>query len=245
VFTPKESDMRVTGSFILLFAMALCASARPMAADAVIRGLVTGAGGKPIAGALVKATAADSIQSISRYTGADGRYELAVPAGRYNVVASAHAFRSGAQPRDAAAEGALDFSLTPDWGVQHFTGADVDALIPDQPAAALLKSMCINCHALDVMLRRRGSTAAQWRAYVETPMAQRIGRGKFNASEAEWKVLTSELERWFGPKGQYFGPDAEPPTREQVQRPPVAPAVARATFREYTDCRTRAACRTA
>ena len=80
----------------------------------------------------------------------------------------------------------------------QFTGADIDQLIPDHPPAQMLKSMCINCHALDVMLRRRGSTALQWRAYVEKQMPVRIGR-PFAASDAEWKVLGAELERWFGP----------------------------------------------
>ena len=116
----------------------------------------------------------------------------------------------------------------------QLTGADVDLLIPDDPHSNLLKSTCINCHALDVMLRRRGYTAAQWRAYVETPMAERIGRGKFNASEAEWKVLTSELERWFGPKGQYFGPEC----RAAEARAAAASEArrrrsSRATFQEY------------
>ncbi len=226
--------MQVTRVFALSwFVIALCASVRPMAADVVIRGLVTDGGGKPIAGALVKATVAGSIKSISRYTGADGRYELAVPAGQYNVVAGAYGFRSDAQSKDAATTAALNFSLAANWGVQQLVGADVDLLIPDDPHSNLLKSTCINCHALDVMLRRRGYTAAQWRAYVETPMAERIGRGKFNASEAEWKVLTTELERWFGPKGQYFGPNAEPPKPEQLQRPKVAAEVSRATFQEY------------
>ena len=225
--------MRLIRSFVLLSLLALWWSAAPMAADVVIRGTVADAGGTPIAGALVKATAADGIKSISRYTGADGRYELTVPSGPYNVVASAHAFRSEAQSKDAPAATTLNFSLTANWGVQHLTGADIDALIPDQASTELLKSGCINCHALDVMLRRRGYTAAQWRNYVETGMTQRIGRGKYNASEAEWKVLTSELERWFGPNGQYFGPKADPPKPEQVHRPKLSPEVARATFREY------------
>ena len=93
----------------------------------------------------------------------------------------------------------------------------------------MLKSMCINCHALDVMLRRRGSTALQWRACAEQ-MPVRIGR-PFAASDAEWKVLGAELERWFGPKGQYF--DLVRLRRSQVPRP-KAPEVASATFHEYT-----------
>jgi hypothetical protein len=39
----------------------------------------------------------------------------------------------------------------------------------------MLKSTCINCHALDVMLRHRGFAAGQWRNYVEKQMQARIG----------------------------------------------------------------------
>ena len=70
--------------------IAICATARTAAVDAVIRGVVTDAGGKPIAGTLVKATRES--KSISRYTGADGRYELTVSPGEYAVVAEAFGF---------------------------------------------------------------------------------------------------------------------------------------------------------
>ena len=224
--------MRVTRLLVLaLCVIAIGASVRTSAVDAVIRGVVTDSAGKPMAGVLVKATA--SVKSTSRYTAADGRYELTVTPGTYDLVAEAFGFAPERRSKDTAADGAVDFSLTPRWSVTQFTGADVDALIPEHAAGQLLKSTCINCHALDVMLRRRGYTAAQWRTYIEKQMPLRIGRGPFNASEAEWKVLTSELERLFGPKAQYFGPGAAPPAPEQVQRPKMAPEVARATFHEY------------
>ncbi|MBI3048043.1 MAG: carboxypeptidase regulatory-like domain-containing protein [Acidobacteria bacterium] len=212
--------------------MAIWAPVRPEAADALIRGTVTDAGGKPIAGALVKATLGS--KSVSRYTGADGRYELTVSPGTYALVVEAFGFATERRSKDAAEAAAANFALAPSWSVTQFIGADIDQLIPDDhPPAQLLKSTCINCHALDVMLRRRGATAAEWRTYVEKQMPLRYGR-PYNASEAEWKVITGELERWFGPKGQYFGPGAEPPKPEQVRRPRMAPEVARATFYEYT-----------
>ena len=224
--------MRVIKALVLaLFVIAICSTARTGAVDAVIRGVVTDSGGKPIAGTLVKAT--KESKSVSRYTGADGRYELTVAPGEYAVVAEAFGFGVERRSVSTTAGGAANFSLTPNWSVTQFTGADIDQLIPDHPPAALLKSTCINCHALDVMLRRRGYTAAQWRTYIEKQMQLRIGRGSYNASENEWKVITGELERLFGPKGQYFGPGAEPPARELVQHAKMAPEVARATFYEY------------
>ena len=109
--------MQVTRVFALSwFVIALCASVRPMAADVVIRGLVTDGGGKPIAGALVKATGAGSIKSISRYTGADGRYELAVPAGQYNVVAGAYWIPLRRTIEGRRNHAALNFSLDAELG---------------------------------------------------------------------------------------------------------------------------------
>ncbi|OFW02186.1 MAG: hypothetical protein A3I61_06815 [Acidobacteria bacterium RIFCSPLOWO2_02_FULL_68_18] len=225
--------MRIARTVVLsLSIVVLWASVGPQAADAVIRGTVADTAGKPIAGALVKATLGS--KSVSRYTGADGRYELTVQPGTYALAAEAFGFATERRSKDASEAGATNFALAPSWSVTQFTGADIDRLIPDDHAPAqLLKSTCINCHALDVMLRRRGGTAAEWRAYVEKQMPLRYGR-PYGASEAEWKVITSELERWFGPKGRYFGPGAEPPKPEQVRRPSMAPEVARATFYEYT-----------
>ena len=216
---------------VTLAIVVVCASARPDAADAIIRGRVTNGGGKPIAGALVKATS--GAKSTSRYTAADGRYELTVAPGKYDIGVDAFGFAAGRRTMDAGAGGSADFALTPRWSVTQFTGADIDHLIPENPPAQMLKSMCINCHALDVMLRRSGATAAQWRAYAEKQMPVRIGR-PFTASDAEWKVLGAELERWFGPKGQFFGPGAAAPEPSQVRHATLTPEVARATFREYT-----------
>ena len=211
----------------------LVAAATPEATDALVRGTVTDAAGKPIAGALVKANIVN--KSVSRYTGADGRYELTLPPGTYDIVGEAFGFRVERQmKKEIAGDTAINFSLTPAWGVTQFTGADVDQFIADDHAGRMLKSTCINCHALDVMLRHRGWAAGQWRNYVEKQMQLRIGRGPYNASDNEWKELTTELERYFGPEGKYFGTRAEPPKREEVRRPKMAPEVARATFYEYT-----------
>ena len=156
---------------------------------------------------------------------------MSVTPGRYELLVEAFGF--GRAAVDRRRERTTNFALTQRWSVTQFTGADIDQLIPDHPPAQMLKSMCINCHALDVMLRRRGATAAQWRAYAEKQMPVRIGR-PFTASDAEWKVLGAELERWFGPKGSISDQGAEAPPLSQVSRAKMAPEVARATFYEYT-----------
>src|SRR5688572_15620908 len=109
--------------------VALAASAGPQAADAIIRGTVADSGGKPIAGALVKATL--GAKSVSRYTGADGKYELTVSPGTYALIAEAFGFAVERKSKDPAADGAVDFALTPNWNVNQLTGADIDRIIPD------------------------------------------------------------------------------------------------------------------
>ena len=52
-------------------------------------------------------------------------------------------------------------------------------------------------------------------------------------SPAELADLGAALEKYFGPEAKYFGPEAEPPSQEQVNHPAVAPAVLKATYREY------------
>ena len=54
------------------------------AADATLRGVVTDASGKPVRGAIVKATLGP--KSISRFTQQDGRYEIPVVAGTLSDV---------------------------------------------------------------------------------------------------------------------------------------------------------------
>ena len=61
------------------------------AADTVIKGIVTDSNGKPVRGAIVKATL--DIKSISRFTQSDGRYEIAVAPGTYAVSADAFGLR--------------------------------------------------------------------------------------------------------------------------------------------------------
>ena len=52
-------------------------------ADATLRGVVTDTSGKPVRGAIVKATLGP--KSISRFTQTDGRYEIPVTAGSYQM----------------------------------------------------------------------------------------------------------------------------------------------------------------
>jgi protocatechuate 3,4-dioxygenase beta subunit len=62
-----------------------------MAADVTIHGVVTDNGGKPIRGAIVKATLGSN--SVARFTDADGRYQISeLQNGSYDVSATAWGF---------------------------------------------------------------------------------------------------------------------------------------------------------
>jgi hypothetical protein len=64
----------------------------------VVHGVVSDAAGKPVRGAIVKATAGNL--SISGYSQNDGRYEFSVPAGTYDISADAYGFGPKRQTKD-------------------------------------------------------------------------------------------------------------------------------------------------
>ena len=73
----------------------LIATGQLAAADAVIHGVVTDDVGKPVRGALVKAAA--GVKIIARYSQNDGRYEIKVPSGTYDVAIEAFGFAAKRQ----------------------------------------------------------------------------------------------------------------------------------------------------
>ena len=89
----------------------LCLAATLAAADAVVHGVVTDAAGKPVRGAIVKATAGNL--TVSAYSQNDGRYELTVPAGTYEIPADAYGFGPKRSSKDVSQPGDTNFSLEP------------------------------------------------------------------------------------------------------------------------------------
>src|SRR6202171_3130958 len=67
-----------------------CLATTLSAGDAVIHGVVTNSAGKPVRGAIVKATTGSL--SVSAYSQNDGRYEISVPPGSVDVSADAYGF---------------------------------------------------------------------------------------------------------------------------------------------------------
>jgi len=199
------------------------------AADAVIQGVVTDNAGKPIRAALVRVTA--SGKSVSRFTQANGHYEITVPAGSYEVYSEAYGFAGKRQTRDVAQGGETNFTLTPSFSVARLTSAEIDSLIPNDRQAVMVKSTCINCHGLGTLLLKRGSTAADWQAFLPTMTQDRMSNPKF--SPARLAALGAALEKYFGPDARYLGPDAAAPKPEEVEHAQISDAALKATVHEY------------
>ncbi|HVZ61873.1 MAG TPA: carboxypeptidase regulatory-like domain-containing protein [Terriglobales bacterium] len=201
-----------------------------MGADTTLRGTVTDNAGKPVRGAIVKATMGD--KTISRFTQKDGRDQISVPPGSYAITVDAYGYAIKRQTKETSQAGNVDFSITPKWDVTRLTGADITPLVADDKPGKLLKAVCIECHDFSVVMAKRGMTSAEWQSFLpEMPAGKRPGR---NWTKSQLEQLGSALEKYFGPDSKYFGPDAEPPAPAEVKHPVLADAVLSATFREYT-----------
>ena len=77
-------------------------------------------------------------------------------------------------------------------------GAATTPPLPEGPGRSLVSTQCVNCHALDVALSKRG-TPAEWSAILKTM----IERGA-SITDADAAIIASYL-------GQNFGPGAPPP----------------------------------
>jgi virginiamycin B lyase len=214
----------------------LCMSSVVAASDAVIRGTVTDAGGKPIRGALVKATS--GYKSITRYSQKDGHYDISLPAGTYVVTAEAYLFASKRLTKDTAQDGDTNFSLSPRVDVSLLTGSELESLLPDNAETKRIRAECISCHNFQRLLLKRGSSAKEWRDFLPS-----MTRGRYpvmvapsvnpSASEASFVALTDALGKYFGPDAPYLAPDADPPSPELIKHTELSDAALRATIREY------------
>ena len=225
--------MRTRTLFWLVFAVAPTFLFRPASlagSEAAIRGVVRDTEGKPVRAALVKVNA--GIKTITRLTGNDGRYEIAVPPGSYKVTADAFGFAPRTQSRNAAAAGDTNFTLMRGIDVRRLSSADIESLLPDDKQANLIKGTCILCHSLGFIERHAGDTAPSWEARLPK-MADRGPNMDPVFSPTVIPDLAQALEKYFGPGAPYFGPDAEPPDPSQIKHARISDAALGATIREY------------
>jgi streptogramin lyase len=215
---------------VLTLCAVLCLTTTLAAADAVVHGVVKDAAGKPVRGAIVKATAGNL--SVSAYSQNDGRYEISVPAGSVDISADAYGFDPKRQTVDASQSVEANFSLTPRLEVTRLNAAEIDSLLPDNQQTRMIRATCISCHNFDTIIKRRGSTSAQWQEFLPNMTG---GRKMFQPqySPEQLGALGAALEKYFGPDAPFFGPDSDAPTAEQVKHADISDAALKATYREY------------
>src|SRR6266566_2153842 len=80
----------------------------------------------------------------------------------------------------------------------HAQGSAETPPLPEGPGRALVSTQCVNCHALDVALSKRGTTG-EWSAIVKTM----VERGA-PITDADTAIIAAYL-------GQHFGPGAPAP----------------------------------
>src|SRR5579862_6357977 len=160
----RRTQMRGITRILLAFLAVICFQASLSAADVIIKGVVTDNAGKPVRGAIVKAIA--GYKTVTRFSQNDGRYEITVPVGTYDMMVDAYGFAVKRQSVDTAKMTSADFRLTPKFDVARLSGSEMESLLPDAPDARQLKSRCIDCHSFPTVMNRRGSTAAEWKAFL-------------------------------------------------------------------------------
>ncbi len=222
--------LSIARNFTLAALLIFCAASAVAAANlTTIKGIVTDNTGKPVKGAMV--SAAQGTKLVARFSQADGKYSLAVPAGTYDVKAEAYGFGTKRISKDSNQADDTNFTLTPAFNVSQLTSAEVEELLPNTDQARLLEIECIRCHALTYPARRAGMTAAEWSGFIPT-----MTRGRYFDDPAfsgdRLAALSAALEKYFGPDSQYFGPDATL-KMDQVKHAPVTDAVLKATMHEF------------
>jgi virginiamycin B lyase len=200
------------------------------AAEAIsISGVVTDNAGKPIRGAIVKATL--GVKSIARYTGGDGRYDIeGLEPGQHEVTVQAFGFAPTTQTTAAGAHQTQDFKLTPHIEVAQLTSAEMRYLLPtDNKAATEVYYTCANCHGLETVLRRTGMPENAWSAFIPYMTIHRWGAPLF--PPAAGPALAPAVTTVFGPDG-ILGPKATPDF-SKVKHTPLKDEALKATITEY------------
>jgi virginiamycin B lyase len=225
--------MRNIKVVLWLVVAVLCVTTSLAASDAVIKGAVTDSAGKPVRGAIVKATS--GIKSVNRFTQDDGRYDIAVVPGTYDVTVDAYGYGVKRISVDTAKGEETNFrlaSVAMDLG--RLTGAEMEGLLPDSPQKKLLQATCVECHSFPTVIHRRGQSAAEWKAFLPH-MTAGIERETFeNAPPARLDALSAALEKYFGPNSPYFNPDADTIDPSKIKHVDPSDAALRATIVEYT-----------
>jgi streptogramin lyase len=216
-------------TFWFVLTLMIAAGHLAAVAETIISGVVTDAAVKPLRGAMITVTSGN--KSVSRYSNNDGRFEIAVPSGIYDVEVHAFGFGLEWQSVDTAKSSTIDFKLTPAFDATRLTPAEIDSLLPDNAEVRFVTRQCEGCHELQTIMRLRGLTAANWKAFLPAMTQGRVPQP--NLPTERQAALSEILEKYFGPAAPYLGPDSAPPKPEQIEHIAMSDAALTATVTEY------------
>jgi streptogramin lyase len=180
-------------------------------------------------------SAKSGIKTTSRFSQNDGKYEIAVESGTYDVSVEAYGFAVKKVSVDTSKAAATNFSLAPaTLSLARLTGSELESLLPDAPETRLLRSRCIECHSLPTIIHRRGQTAEEWREFLPQMAHGATDEPFANATPGELDALSAALEKIFGPQSPYFTLDADASQlRAHVKHVEPSDEALRATIIEY------------
>ncbi|MGA7791677.1 MAG: carboxypeptidase regulatory-like domain-containing protein [Candidatus Acidiferrales bacterium] len=215
------------------FLTVLCATTPLAASTFVIQGVVTDSSGKPIRGAVISAKS--GIKTISRFSQKDGKYEIGVASGTYDVTVEAYGFAVKKVSVDTAKAGETNFNLVPaNLSLGRLTGSELESLLSDSPETRLLRSHCIECHSLPTVIHRRGQSASDWKDFLPQMTHGATDEPFANATPQELDALSAALEKDFGPSSTYFNLEADASElKAHVKHVEPSDEALRATLIEY------------
>ena len=210
-------------------------SALAFAADTVLSGAVTSAGGDKMGGVTISAKAAGQTITTSVFTDDSGAYYFPpLPAGKYQVWAQALAFERATGEVDLAARKRQDFVLKPaaDY-VRQLPGHVIIDSLPDETDAdkrmkRIVRNACTGCHTPSYTLQHTFDEAG-WTAIIELMKRVNVSgvvqEGRINGLlDRHQKELAAYLAGARGPG----------PSTMKIKLPPrPSGEAARVVFREY------------
>jgi len=213
------------------FGLALWFAALPSgtvaaATEGSIAGIVTDDAGKPLRGAAV--TAKVENMSISRFSDASGKYELAgLKPGNYSISATAYGYESKSVDKEiGGAATSAAFSLKPRWNPSIISSAEYISAFGNDKDIHKIEATCTACHNLTWIMRRRGQTSDEWADFIPA-MSPRHLFVTPNLSPDQIKDISVSLEK-------YFGPDSPLPTKAQVHHVEISDEALNSTIRMYS-----------
>jgi hypothetical protein len=239
-----ETDMQsiTRGGLCLLLALVSGALRLAAAKTATIQGTITDETGKPIRGATIAASRGDEL--VARFSTDDGKYDITLEDGTYDLTVQAYGNTSKDEKKDIVQKNETNFTLTPRFNLSQLSSAEIQQLLPAGQETRLLASECIRCHGFSNPARAGSMSASGWEQFLSRMTDGRHWNNPYSTGEViglppppDYKerlpVLSTMLEKYFGPDSPYFGSDSARPTIDEIKHVPLTEDVLRATVHEF------------